>query len=415
MRAPVNRKLLALFAALALFAGIGSVTTRPVSGQQQPNGVSQGFTLGNGPSPVYNILGYSSCALVVDTINGATIKAYVTSAFQPNLSSQWTAATNLGSSGVITTTGQSAGNVAGQGLTGFYFVVSGLSGSNQVSGSIACTIANGLGSGGVSFPYSAATAQPTTAASFIGTGGIYSGTFFPFSMDSSGRLIISPTGLPTPLAVQPVSYSSGTFPVTGTFWQATQPVSGTVTVNAGTGFPTPIPTPAGGTYPVTLPTGTGSIAAMQLCNTATNCTGFFSDSSAGTGVGNSIAGVAAVMKAYAPANSNTYDVYADPAGAALRVTTGGAFATPVPAATAGPGAVKASAGRLVRLLVTTAGSTGAFTCYDNASSASGTVIGAISATNGASVGYTVELNMPAANGIFCVSAASGPAVTVSYY
>jgi hypothetical protein len=31
---------------------------------------------------------------------------------------------------------------------------------------------------------------------------------------------------------------TGTMPVTGTFWQATQPVSGTVTANAGTGFAT---------------------------------------------------------------------------------------------------------------------------------------------------------------------------------
>src|SRR5690348_14873150 len=35
-------------------------------------------------------------------------------------------------------------------------------------------------------------------------------------------------------ATQPVSIS-GSVAVTGTFWQATQPVSGTVTANAGTG------------------------------------------------------------------------------------------------------------------------------------------------------------------------------------
>ena len=56
---------------------------------------------------------------------------------------------------------------------------------------------------------------------------------------------------------QPVSLATApTTPVTGTFWQATQPVSGTVTANAGSGTFT-----VGGT--VTAQAGTGSLTVNQ--------------------------------------------------------------------------------------------------------------------------------------------------------
>ena len=61
------------------------------------------------------------------------------------------------------------------------------------------------------------SAPPTTANLYAGT----DGTFLrAISTDSSGRINTN---------------INGTVPVSGTFWQATQPVSGTVTANAGTG------------------------------------------------------------------------------------------------------------------------------------------------------------------------------------
>lgn len=82
------------------------------------------------------------------------------------------------------------------------------------------------------------------------------------------------------------------------------------------------------------------------------------------------------------------------------------------AAAAGTVVVSAQPGRLVRVLVTTAGTSGAVTFYDNASAASGTVIGVVPGS--ATAGTVFELRMPTANGITASSAASSAAVTVCH-
>lgn len=73
--------------------------------------------------------------------------------------------------------------------------------------------------------------------------------------------------------------------------------------------------------------------------------------------------------------------------------------------------VKTSPGRLCKVLVTTTG-TNAMLIYDNASAASGTVIGALPANP--TVGSIYEFLMPANNGITIAGSASNPAVTISY-
>lgn len=93
-------------------------------------------------------------------------------------------------------------------------------------------------------------------------------------------------------------------------------------------------------------------------------------------------------------------------------TTGGGSQTAAIAAGTGTGAIKGTSGRLCRVLVTALG-TGVCTFYDNASAASGTVIGVVPAS--AAVGTVYQFEMPAASGIFYSNAASGPALTVSYY
>jgi hypothetical protein len=75
--------------------------------------------------------------------------------------------------------------------------------------------------------------------------------------------------------------------------------------------------------------------------------------------------------------------------------------------------VSASPGRLVRALVTAAG-TGSnnVLIYDNATTNSGTVIGIIPATVAIGTMYTFE--MPCANGIVVTNVLNGPALTISY-
>lgn len=74
--------------------------------------------------------------------------------------------------------------------------------------------------------------------------------------------------------------------------------------------------------------------------------------------------------------------------------------------------IKASPGRLARVLCSTANATNAILIYDNASAASGTVIGAIPTT--ATIGQIFDLQMPAANGITIAATASAGTITVSW-
>lgn len=97
----------------------------------------------------------------------------------------------------------------------------------------------------------------------------------------------------------------------------------------------------------------------------------------------------------------------------LWVGNGGSATASIASAAANT-VVKASAGRLCRALVTTAGSgTGNVLIYDNATTDSGTVIGIIPATIAIGTYYTFDL--PAANGITVKNVASGPVLTVSYF
>jgi len=111
-------------------------------------------------------------------------------------------------------------------------------------------------------------------------------------------------------------------------------------------------------------------------------------------------------------NGSTFDPFRKDTYAAgpIWVTTGGSTTVSVPSnATT---VVKASAGRLARILITTLGA-GTLICYDNATTGSGTIIGSYGAS--AAVGTVEQLDMPAANGITCVSSSTGPVATVSFY
>lgn len=83
----------------------------------------------------------------------------------------------------------------------------------------------------------------------------------------------------------------------------------------------------------------------------------------------------------------------------------------IPAETAAATVVKASPGRLCRILITAAGAA-PVVVYDNASSASGTIIGITPADP--AVGTTFRFDMPAANGITIAGSGTLPGFTLSY-
>ena len=95
----------------------------------------------------------------------------------------------------------------------------------------------------------------------------------------------------------------------------------------------------------------------------------------------------------------------------LRVTSGGSNTISVPATNSAV-VIKASAGRLVRVLVTTVGTTTTL-IYDNATTASGTIIGVIPANSG--IGTIIDLSMPAVNGITAGQTTTSSVFTASYY
>ena len=105
--------------------------------------------------------------------------------------------------------------------------------------------------------------------------------------------------------------------------------------------------------------------------------------------------------------SQLYDVTSGPGGIYPPI---GVSTTAVTAAES-PAAIKASAGTLYRVLVTSVGSA-LLKFYDNASAASGTVLGVVAIA--APIGTIYNFLMPAANGIYCASGTGTPAVTVSW-
>lgn len=73
--------------------------------------------------------------------------------------------------------------------------------------------------------------------------------------------------------------------------------------------------------------------------------------------------------------------------------------------------IKAAAGRLCRILTTGTATATAFV-YDSTNAASGTIIGSIPATT--AIGTMINIQMPAAHGIYFGGASGTPGVTVSF-
>jgi hypothetical protein len=74
--------------------------------------------------------------------------------------------------------------------------------------------------------------------------------------------------------------------------------------------------------------------------------------------------------------------------------------------------IKAASGRLCKVLLQTANGANAINIFDNASAASGTVIGVIAAS--AVAGTLIDFAMPAVNGITIAATAAAATITVSF-
>lgn len=95
----------------------------------------------------------------------------------------------------------------------------------------------------------------------------------------------------------------------------------------------------------------------------------------------------------------------------LHTTDGGVSTVTIAVNTSGNTVVKASPGRLCKVLVVTAAAS-AVVIYDNATGVTGTVIGTIAAN--AAAGTLASFQMPAANGITVAGASTLPAITISF-
>ena len=182
--------------------------------------------------------------------------------------------------------------------------------------------------------------------------------------------------------------------------------------------PSTAPAPIGGLYQGIV--DSNGHRSVNVCSSVNaNCENVVNLPSASDGTAASSLIGTVVTSFCAAYNGSAFDRCRKDAYAAgpLWVTTGGSATASVPAG-AGTTVVKASPGRISRGLVTASGTTGTLTCYDNASTGSGTVIAIFPGTTSVATevtGTSQQFDTPAANGITCVGATNSPAVTISYY
>jgi hypothetical protein len=84
------------------------------------------------------------------------------------------------------------------------------------------------------------------------------------------------------------------------------------------------------------------------------------------------------------------------------------------AAVTADGAVKAAPGALVAVMLTAAAEAGTLILYDNASAASGTVLGSIKAAINTTTVWSPSVPYVAGNGIYADIGGAGAAATVVY-
>jgi hypothetical protein len=230
-----------------------------------------------------------------------------------------------------------------------------------------------------------------------------------FNVVNTGFYFQIPVGGLVDLKIVSNAYTSGSQTVTVSCGQGT--AFGTV-IYGNTGSNAAVQVPQGGsTYTPGNGLNTQSQTALYNGTNYENA-----KTAAGITGGSAPAGLAAFAPCNgASATANCASVLYN----ALLTMTGGTTTATVAAASAGPNVIKASAGRLARVVISTAGTTGTDIFYDNASACSGTIIAEIAGTTALSInvagGVPFVFDMPAANGITECGGTGSAAVTVSYY
>jgi hypothetical protein len=159
-----------------------------------------------------------------------------------------------------------------------------------------------------------------------------------------------------------------------------------------------------------------AIASTQTGRTATGLSATYA-ALAVTGMANPANATAAanvIPTAGMAWNGATFDLPAAAVAGVPITTTGGTTTAAVASGTSSNTVIKATPGRLARVLVTgLAGTTtGTTSIFDNATTNSGTVLAILA--NNTAVGTVLTFDMPAANGITVGGNANAPAVTISF-
>ena len=232
--------------------------------------------------------------------------------------------------------------------------------------------------------------------------------------------------IPTPTQAQTAPYppqcivNPGSYSVAaGVFWFPTCSSSGALNVNANGSTASPgFFRLQDGTTTATAYVSSNGVLAIAPCSIALTCQSFIgSGQDALTNTTTNATGTSEC----AAFNGTTWDRCRKDTYAAgpQWMTAGGSTTATVAAASAGPNVIKASAGRLARAVITTAGTTGTVIFYDNASACSGTIIGEIAGTTALAGNVAgsapMQFDMPAVNGITECGGTGSAAVTLSYY
>jgi hypothetical protein len=329
------------------------------------------------------------------------------------------------------TTGQTA--VSGSGAGALGLVTSGGTSSNITGGTVSPIALDQFGDEAATLKKNAVILTTTA----LGANGVYTSAWFDTTLDntttvnaasysniasaSSGFQIqetndssgLTGNFVTTSNTSSAATYTRLTAQITARYWRIVYTNSGTAQTSFEIAYTT---SGSPSAVELSMSQGRGSSQGNQLFVSLSTISGAVGQVQPSDGL-NIFGGstyslvVDSVGSAY---NGTTYDRVRKDAYAAgpMWMTTGGSFA--VPCGAAANCSVKAGAGRLVSLLVTTVGTTGGIICYDG-TSASGTIIGGVTATVGAALDSYAVFNNPAATGIFCVSGTGGPAFTATYY
>ncbi|MBD5603561.1 MAG: hypothetical protein IAI48_00470 [Candidatus Eremiobacteraeota bacterium] len=323
-----------ILAALAIVALVAPFTAGRVVAQSIAP-VTQSFAFASSsspPSPALTLGGRNACTVFVSSGSGFVLVP------QASTDGGVTWATDTGiSSGSITTTGASAGNLNTVAPTNFRIAITSDTGGSVV-GTISCGVSAsaGAGSGGTAgttsvtnFP-AVQSVQPAPSSTFnvqaaiTGTvpvvlptnaadGGAnvhLANTPAPSATNADGGLLVHQQNNPTPIPTP----AGGIYPVSGVPTPIPTPAGGIYPIS---GAPTPIATPVGGIYPVS---GTVSATVTNLGSPAPYIPGAFNTSA--TPAPLNLDATGALLT-----NSSTGFGLANTAPAYTRIVSGSASAT----------------------------------------------------------------------------------------